>query len=116
MLFAQRGGVFRAYNDTVFERFWKRELDIEDRAVIRRVLEESGADASGFFDFLDGEGRREHDRISQEAESIGVFGVPSLSSMARFSGAAIASGWCATASRKNQAGSGRPQSIRVRTS
>ena len=78
MLFAQRQGVFRAYNDTVFERFWKRELDIEDRAVLGKVLDEIGADASGFFDFLEGEGRREHDRISQEAESIGVFGVPTF--------------------------------------
>jgi 2-hydroxychromene-2-carboxylate isomerase len=78
MLFAQRQDVFRAYNDTVFERFWKRELDIEDRAVLGKVLDEIGADASGFFDFLEGEGRREHDRISQEAESIGVFGVPTF--------------------------------------
>jgi 2-hydroxychromene-2-carboxylate isomerase len=78
MLFAQRCGSFRAYNDKVFERFWKRELDIEDRAVIRNVLEEIGADASGFYDFLDGEGRREHDRIAREAESIGVFGVPTF--------------------------------------
>ena len=78
MLFAQRQGVFRPYNDAVFERFWKRELDIEDRAVVRGVLEEMGADASGFFDFLEDEGLREHDRISQEAESIGVFGVPTF--------------------------------------
>jgi 2-hydroxychromene-2-carboxylate isomerase len=78
MLFAQRCGIFRAYNDKVFERFWKRELDIEDRAVIRKVLEETGADASSFFDFLDGEGRREHDRIAREAEALGVFGVPTF--------------------------------------
>ncbi|HXN85197.1 MAG TPA: DsbA family protein [Candidatus Binataceae bacterium] len=78
MLFAQRQGIFRAYNDTVFERFWKRELDIEDRAVIRKLLEEIGADASGFYDFLDGDGRREHDRIAREAEALGVFGVPTF--------------------------------------
>ena len=32
MLYAQRAGdaVFRRYHDAVFERFWKRELDIED--------------------------------------------------------------------------------------
>src|SRR5580700_10178507 len=43
MLYAQRRGAFRQYNDLVFERFWKRELDIEDRVAIRNVLEESGA-------------------------------------------------------------------------
>ena len=32
MLYAKREGdaVFRRYHDTIFERFWKRELDIED--------------------------------------------------------------------------------------
>ena len=31
LLYAKRAGVFRAYNDEVFERFWKRDLDIEER-------------------------------------------------------------------------------------
>src|ERR1700732_1825740 len=36
MLYAQRQGdaLLRRYNDALFERFWKRELDIEDAAVI----------------------------------------------------------------------------------
>src|SRR3954453_909503 len=40
MLAAQRAGgtVFRRYHDTVFERFWRRALDIEDAAVIAAVL------------------------------------------------------------------------------
>ena len=44
MLHAQRAGdaVFRRYHDIVFERFWKRELDIEDVAVIAAVLAEVG--------------------------------------------------------------------------
>jgi 2-hydroxychromene-2-carboxylate isomerase len=77
MLFAQRAGVFRKYNDIVFERFWKRELEIENPAVIAGVIEESGASASGFADFLADEGRRDHDRINSEAEALGIFGVPS---------------------------------------
>jgi 2-hydroxychromene-2-carboxylate isomerase len=76
MIYAQRRGVFPRYNDLVFERFWKRELDIEDRDAIRRVLEESGAPAAAFDDFLDGEGRRELDRVCRDAEALGVFGVP----------------------------------------
>jgi 2-hydroxychromene-2-carboxylate isomerase len=78
MLFAQRQGVFRKYNDLVFERFWKRELDIEDPQVISAILKESGADASRFPEFLAGEGRAEHERIAKEAEAIGVFGVPTF--------------------------------------
>ena len=45
MLFAQKQGVFRAYNDTTFERFWKRELEIEDPTVVASVLADAGADA-----------------------------------------------------------------------
>jgi 2-hydroxychromene-2-carboxylate isomerase len=76
MLYAQRHGVFRKYNDLVFERFWKRELEIENPEVIAAVLKESGADAAGFTEFLAHEGRVEHDRIAHEAEALGVFGVP----------------------------------------
>src|SRR6185312_3763938 len=47
MLFAQRFGeaVFRRYHDAVFDRFWRRELDIESVSVIDAVLREAGADA-----------------------------------------------------------------------
>src|SRR6516225_4138362 len=36
MLYAQRRGTFEKYNDIAFERFWQRELDIEDRAAVAR--------------------------------------------------------------------------------
>jgi 2-hydroxychromene-2-carboxylate isomerase len=77
MLYAQRHGVFRAYHDRVFVRFWKRELDIESPTVLAAVLEECGADTTDFLGFLEGEGRRELERIQHEAEAAGVFGVPS---------------------------------------
>src|SRR6202795_3554092 len=78
MIYAQRRGTFRKYNDLTFERFWKRELDIEDREVVRRVLEESGTETAAFFDFAESEGRRELERITREAEQLGVFGVPTF--------------------------------------
>ncbi len=78
MLYAQRQEVFRPYNDIVYERFWKRELEIGERGVIRAVLDEAGADSAGFDEFLDGEGRGEHDRIYAEAQERGVFGVPTF--------------------------------------
>jgi 2-hydroxychromene-2-carboxylate isomerase len=77
MLYAQRHGVLRAYHDRVFERFWKRELDIENPVALAAVLDECGAQSKDFGAFLAGEGRRELDRIQQEAEAAGVFGVPS---------------------------------------
>lgn len=77
MLLAQRHGddVFRRYHDIVSERFWKRELDIEDAAVISAMLTEAGADASGF---VIPEGRRAVAAISRAAEEAGVFGVPTF--------------------------------------
>jgi len=80
MLWVKRQGrhVFRRYNDTVFERFWRRELDIEDREAMREVVAEAGGDGAGFPAFADGEGRAEHDRIRAEAEEMGVFGVPTF--------------------------------------
>jgi 2-hydroxychromene-2-carboxylate isomerase len=77
LLYAKRHGVFRAYHDRVFERFWKRELDIEDVDALAAVLAECGADTKEFAGFLGGEGRRQLERIQQEAEVAGVFGVPS---------------------------------------
>ena len=78
MLFAQARGAFRPYNDIVFERFWKRELDIEDQDAIAAVLTEAGADGRAFATFLAGAGREAHDRMNQEAEALGVFGVPTF--------------------------------------
>ncbi len=78
LLYAKRHDVFRAYNDSVFARFWTRELDIEDRRAITAVLQGVGADVSNFDAFVDGEGRDELLRVQKAAEAAGVFGVPSF--------------------------------------
>jgi 2-hydroxychromene-2-carboxylate isomerase len=77
MLYAQQHGVFRKFNDTAFERFWRRAFDPEDVAEVEALLIEMGAPA-GFPDFLIGEGGAEHDRLRNEAEASGVFGVPTF--------------------------------------
>ena len=79
MLHAKRAGdaVFRRYHDAVFARFWKRELDIEDVAVIAAVLTEAGADGAAFAAKVQG-GRDEVAAISRAAEAKGVFGVPTF--------------------------------------
>jgi len=80
MLWAKRQGdlVFRRYNDIVFERFWKRELDIENPEIIGTVLAEAGTEAAGFAAYAADEGRREVEAICRAAEEKGVFGVPSF--------------------------------------
>jgi 2-hydroxychromene-2-carboxylate isomerase len=80
MLYAKRQGdaVFRRYHDTVFERFWKRELDIENAAVIAGVLTQAGGDPAGFADYWAGPARAELDGVCRTAEASGVFGVPTF--------------------------------------
>ena len=78
MLRAQDHGRFEAYIDPVLERFWKRELEIEDPAVVAAMLEAAGVPSAGFAEWAQGEGRRRHDALCREAENIGVFGVPTF--------------------------------------
>lgn len=72
----QGKGALRAYSALVYERFWKRELDIEDIAVIEAVLGEAGARVAGFRAYAAGEGRAVHDEIQRAAFDAGIFGVP----------------------------------------
>ena len=76
MLYARQQGKFRGYHDRVFERFWKRELDIEKKEELGAVLAEIGVEPAGFFTYLEGEGRTELAAIAQRAETDEVFGVP----------------------------------------
>lgn len=73
MLFAKAQGdaVLRRYNELVFEPFWRRELDVEDHAVIERVLREAGADPSGFRP-----DRAAYDAMQRAIFEAGIFGVP----------------------------------------
>ena len=79
MLFAQHAGeaAFRHYHDTIFDRFWKRELDIESTDALAAVLTEAGADGPAFAAFLP-EGLVRVAAIAQAAEADGVFGVPTF--------------------------------------
>ena len=74
---AQGSVTLRRYTDIVFERFWKRELDIENPEVIESLVAEAGADIFGFLDYLEGDGRRFHDESQARIFAAGVFGVPS---------------------------------------
>ena len=78
MLFAQRNGFFRPYHETVFRRFWSHELEIDDLKQISDVIAALGGSATAFDAYVHGPARQEHDRITDEAEALGVFGVPSM--------------------------------------
>jgi len=78
MLWAKRQGaqIFDRFVDDAFARFWRRDLDIEDPAVLGDVLEGVGASVEDFTEFAVGPGRDEHDKTNLAAFDAGVFGVP----------------------------------------
>jgi 2-hydroxychromene-2-carboxylate isomerase len=73
----QGRAVLRGYLDRTYERFWKRELDIEDPRVVEAVLVEAGADVRGFEAYHSGAGRARHEDVQWRIFNAGIFGVPS---------------------------------------
>jgi 2-hydroxychromene-2-carboxylate isomerase len=78
MLYALDRGVFRAFHDRAGERFWRRDLDIENPALVEAALAEAGADVAGFADYLCHQAPARLAAIMAEAEAAGVFGVPTF--------------------------------------
>lgn len=73
----QGDAVLARYMDLFYERFWRREVDAEDPAVVSALLAEAGAGLDGFDAWRRGEGRRRHDAEQQAIFDAGIFGVPS---------------------------------------
>ena len=77
-MFADGGGKGRALIDAAYPRFFKRELDYEDRAAVEALLAEIGVDLAGFDVFATGAGPAALARHQAEAEEQGVFAVPTF--------------------------------------
>jgi len=71
----QSDAVADRYLDMTYTRFWQRELDIEDRAVVEAVLVEAGASTQGFADFATRD-RPRYDEMQRRIFDAGIFGVP----------------------------------------
>jgi 2-hydroxychromene-2-carboxylate isomerase len=77
-LYAERNGKGRALVDLAYPRFFKRELDYEDRSAIDALLKEVGVDPAGFAAFAANEGPTEIARHQADADAQGVFAVPTF--------------------------------------
>jgi 2-hydroxychromene-2-carboxylate isomerase len=96
--------VFRCYHDTLCERFWRRDLDIEDAGAIRALLIEAGAAGHAFDELIEsGKGARQCLAITAEAEERGVFGVPTfvVGETGELFWVPIGSDFCASGCRTN---------------
>ncbi len=78
MLWAKRHGAeaLDRVLDAAYPVFWRRELDIEDLAVLEGVLTAARVPLDGFRPYVEGEGRTEHDALNEAAFDAGVYGVP----------------------------------------
>ncbi len=65
-----------AYFETVYPPFWRRELDIEDIAVVESCLKQAGVETDGFVDYAHGEGLALHDELQPQFHPNGIYGVP----------------------------------------
>jgi 2-hydroxychromene-2-carboxylate isomerase len=77
-MFADSSGKGRALIDAAYPRFFRRELDYEDRAAVQALLKEIGVDCAGFDAFATGAGAVLLARHQAEAEEQGVFAVPTF--------------------------------------
>lgn len=78
---AEDQGLFRPYADRVFERFWKRELAVEDPGALAAILIEAGADPAKFRSYIANEEEEAKPRLKAcfaEASRDHVFGVPTF--------------------------------------
>jgi len=78
LLFAKAHGVFPAYHTAVSDRFWRRELDIEDAGAIAAIIVETRRRRRAFARYLAGSGKEDYAAIVAAAEERGVFGAAEL--------------------------------------
>lgn len=69
-------GAMRRFLDTVYPAFWRRELDVEDMAVVVSQIEGADVSARGFADWALTEGTHRHDERQAAIFSAGIYGVP----------------------------------------
>jgi 2-hydroxychromene-2-carboxylate isomerase len=75
-LYATRQGFFRPYTEAVFERFFRRELEIDVPAEVAALVESLGHSGEEYLRFHGGEGPAALDASIEEAHADRVFGVP----------------------------------------
>jgi 2-hydroxychromene-2-carboxylate isomerase len=66
------------YFEAVFPPFWRRQLNVEDPAVVANAIEIAGITSSGFEDYQAGEGRKIHDQLQAQLHPAGIYGVPTF--------------------------------------
>ena len=72
----QNSGLMGSYLRATFPAFWRRELNIEEVAVVEDCLQKAEVTITGFRDFLQRDGRAKHDALQKQLHPSGIYGVP----------------------------------------
>jgi 2-hydroxychromene-2-carboxylate isomerase len=75
-LFAEKEGHLVKYSRAVFERFFRRELEVDQPDAMAGVIAGLGLSEAAYRDYFAGEGMREYERAQEEAAQDRIFGVP----------------------------------------
>ncbi|MBX9590630.1 MAG: DsbA family protein [Hyphomonadaceae bacterium] len=75
-LFAETQGRLIAYSRSVFDRFFRRELEVDQPDAVAAHIASMGLSETAYRDYLAGEGMRAYGLAQEEAASDKIFGVP----------------------------------------
>jgi 2-hydroxychromene-2-carboxylate isomerase len=75
-LFADQHGLLQDYSHKVYERFFRRELEIDQPDAVAAVIAELGLSANEYLSYARTSGLELYEKAQQEATDDHVFGVP----------------------------------------
>jgi 2-hydroxychromene-2-carboxylate isomerase len=75
-LFAEKQGRLVEYSRSVFDKFFRRELEIDEADVVAAHIASMGMSEKAYRDYLAGEGMHEYESAQEEATTDQIFGVP----------------------------------------
>jgi 2-hydroxychromene-2-carboxylate isomerase len=75
-LFAEKQGRLVEYSRSVFDKFFRRELEIDEADAVAAHIASMGMSEKAYRDYLAGEGMHEYESAQKEATTDQIFGVP----------------------------------------
>jgi 2-hydroxychromene-2-carboxylate isomerase len=75
-LFAEKQGRLVDYSRAVFDKFFRRELEVDEPDAVAALIAAMGMPEKDYRDYLAGEGMRDYEAAQEEATGDRIFGVP----------------------------------------
>ena len=75
-LFAEKQGRLVEYSRSVFDKFFRRELEVDQPDAVAAHIASMGMSEQDYRDYLAGDGMRDYESAHEEATADQIFGVP----------------------------------------